>query len=69
MSFSNRVRLCAFASFLKAKKKAELPDDYFVLTLELAAPLNSNRVASKTEPYPEQWTTHFAISSASDLDE
>ena len=32
ISFYNR-RLYACASFLKAKKKAELSDDYFVLTL------------------------------------
>ena len=31
--------------------------------------LESNRVAVKTEPYPGRWTTHFAISSSSDLDE
>ena len=54
---------------LEGKKKAELPDDYFVLTLGLSAPLESDRVAAKTEPYPGRWTTHFVISSPSDLDE
>lgn len=43
-------RLYACVSFLKVKKKAELPDDYFVLTLGLAAPLDFDRVAAKTEP-------------------
>ena len=61
--------LYACESFLKVKKKAELPDDYFVLTLGLSAPLDSDRVAAKTEPYPGRWTTHFVISSPSDLDE
>ena len=32
-------------------------------------PLESDRVAAKTEPYPGRWTTHFVISSPSDLDE
>ena len=53
---------------MKAKKKAELPEDYFVLTLGLSAPLESDRVAVKTEPYPGRWITHFVISSPSDLD-
>ena len=68
ISYYNR-HLYACISFLKVKKKAELPDDYFVLTLGLPAPLESNRVAAKTEPYPGRWTTHFVISSPSDLNE
>lgn len=68
ISYYNR-HLYACVSFLKVKKKAELPEDYFVLTLGLSAPLESDRVAVKTEPYPGRWTTHFVISSPSDLDE
>lgn len=68
ISYYNR-RLYACVSFLKVKKKAELPEDYFVLTLGLSAPLESDREAAKTEPYPGRWTTHFVISSPSDLDE
>ena len=68
ISYYNR-HLYACVSFLKVKKRAELPDDYFVLTLGLPAPLESDRVAAKTEPYPGRWTTHFVISSPSDLDE
>ena len=68
ISYYNR-HLYACVSFVKVKKKVELPDDYFVLTLELSAPLESDRVAAKTEPYPGRWTTHFVISSPSDLDE
>ena len=55
-------------SFLKVRRKAELPDSYFVLTLGLPAPLESGRVAAKTEPYPVRWTTHFVISDPSELD-
>ena len=68
ISYYNR-HLYACVSFLKVKKKSELPDDYFVLTLGLSAPLESDRVAAKTEPYPGRWTTHFVISRPSDLDE
>lgn len=68
ISYYNR-RLYACVSFLKAKKKAELPEDYFVLTPVLSAPLESDRAAAKTEPYPGRRTTHFVISSPSDLDE
>ena len=68
ISYYNR-RLYACVSFLKVKKKAELPEDYFVLTLGLSAPVESDRVAAKTEPYPGRWTTHFVISSPSALDE
>lgn len=68
ISYYNR-HLYACVSFLKVKKKAELLEDYFVLTLGLSAPLESDRVAAKTEPYPGRWTTHFVISSPSDLDE
>ena len=67
ISYYNR-HLYACVSFLKVKKKAELPEDYFVLTLGLSAPLESDRVAVKTEPYPGRWTTHFVISNPSDLD-
>ena len=62
-------RLYACVSFLRVKKKAELPDGYFVLTLGLPAPLESDRAAAKTEPYPGRWTTHFVLSSPSELDE
>ena len=68
ISYYNR-HLYACISVLKVKRKAELPNDYFVLTLGLSAPLESNRVAAKSEPYPGRWTTHFVISSPSDLDE
>ena len=68
ISYYNR-HLYACVSFLKVKKKAELPEDYFVLTLGLSAPRESDRVAVKTEPYPGRWTTHFVISSPADLDE
>ena len=68
ITFSNR-HVYACVSFLRVKKKAELPDNYFVLTLGLPYPLEFERVAVETEPYPGRWTTHIVISKMSDLDE
>ena len=68
ITFSAR-HVYACVSFLRAKKKAELPENYFVLTLGLPYPLESGRVAAKTEPYPGRWTTHIVISNMADLDE
>ena len=68
ITLSNR-HVYACVSFLKVKKKAELPNDYFVLTLGLPYPLESRRVAVKTEPYPGRWTIHILISTLLDLDE
>ena len=68
ITYSNR-HVYACVSFLRVKKKAELPDSYFVLTLGLPYPLESARAAVKTEPYPGRWTTHLVISKMSDLDE
>lgn len=68
ITFSNR-HVYACVSFLRVKKKSELPASFFVLTLGLPYPLESGRVAAKTEPYPGRWTTHIVISEMSDLDE
>lgn len=68
ITFSNR-HVYACISFMRVKKKAELPVSYFVLTLGLPYPLESERVAVKTEPYPGRWTTHIVISEMSDLDD
>ncbi len=67
IAFSNR-HVYACVSFARVKKKAELPDPYLVITLGLSYPLNSNRVAVKTEPYPGRWTTHLVVGSISELD-
>ena len=68
ISYSNR---CIFAcvSFARVKRKAELPNGYLVLTIGLSAPLNSNRIAQKSEPYPGRWTHHIVISRPEELDE
>lgn len=68
ITFSNR-HIYACASFLHVKKKTELPDPYIVITLGLSYPLESARVAAKTEPYSGRWTTHIVINSQSELDD
>lgn len=61
-SFSNR-NLFAWVSFLRVRKKADLPDPYIVITLGLSYLMESSRVPGKTEPYPGRWTTHIVIGS------
>ena len=68
ITFSNR-HVYACISFLRAKKKAELPVSYFVLTLGLPYPLESRRVAAKTEPYPGRWTHHVLIAGTGEIDD
>ena len=68
ITFFNR-HVFACVSFARVKRKAELPEGYLVITLGLSAPLESERVAVKTEPYPGRWTTHFVLGSADEIDE
>ena len=56
ISFSNK-HLFACASFLR-----------LVITLGMPYPLDSTRVAVKTEPYPGRWTTHIVIGKQEDVD-
>ena len=67
ITFSNR-HVYACVSFARARKKAELPGAYIVVTLGLPYPLDSGRVAVKTEPYPGRWTTHIVVGSPAELD-
>lgn len=55
-------------SFLRIKKK-ELSDDYFVLTIGLPFPLETQRTVIITELYPGRYTNHILISEISDLDD
>ncbi len=68
ITFFNR-HVFACASFARVKRKKELPDGYMVITLGLRRPLDSDRVAVKTEPYPGRWTHHFVVSRPEELDE
>ena len=59
----------ACVSFARVKRKAELPGTWLTLTLGLPYPLDSARVAGKTEVYPGRWTTHLVLGSQEELDE
>ena len=68
ITFSNR-HVFACVSFARVKRKAELPMRFIVSTLGLPAPLDLERVAVKTEPYPGRWTHHIVINKPEELDE
>lgn len=68
ITFSNR-HVYACVSFQRVRKKADLPDSYIVITLGLPYPLESDRVAVKTEPYPGRWTTHIVVGAIEELDD
>ncbi len=65
--FNKHVFACV--SFASVKRKAELPDGYMVITLGLPAPLYSNRVVSRSQPYPKRWTHHIVVSTPEEIDE
>jgi len=68
ISFSNRhIFLCV--SFARVKRRSELPDPFLVVTLGLPYPLESERVAVKTEPYPGRWTTHLVVGNTDEINE
>ena len=68
ITFFNR-HVFACVSFARVKRKAELPEGYLVIILGLSAPLESERIAVKTEPYPGRWTHHIVVSKIEELDE
>ncbi len=68
ITYSNR-HVFACVSFARVKRKAEIPSPYLVITLGLPYPLESGRVAVKTEPYPGRWTTHIVVGSTDEIDE
>ena len=68
VSFYNR-HLFACVSFLRAKRKDELPAHYITLTLGLDRPLDTPRAAVVTEPYPNRWTHHFVLSRKEEIDD
>lgn len=68
ITYSHR-HVFASVSFARVRRKAELPEPWLVLTLGLPYPLESERVAVKTEACPGRWTTHIVIGSENELDE
>ena len=68
ITFTNS-HVFACVSFSRVKRRAELPEGYLVLTLGLPEPMESLRVAVKTEPYPGRWTHHIVLNRPEELDE
>ena len=68
ITFFNR-HVFACVSFARVRRKAELPEGYMVITIGLPCPLQSERVAVKTEPYPGRWTHHIVVSRTEELNE
>lgn len=67
ISLKNR-RVFACVSVFRVLPKRLLPAHYLVLTLGLPDPLDSPRIAAKTEAQPGRWTHHIVLASASELD-
>jgi len=67
ITFSNR-HVFACVSFARVRRKAELPEPYLVVTLGLARPLSSPRVAVSTEPCPGRWTSHIPVFAPEEVD-
>ncbi len=68
ISLKNR-RVFACVSIFRVLPKRLLPTHYIVLTLGLPDPLDSPRIAAKTEAQPGRWTHHILLRSASELDD
>ena len=68
ISFYKR-HLFGCVSFLRVKKKKELPDPYLVVTFGLEHPVESPRIAVATEPYPNRWTHHLILSRPEEVDD
>lgn len=68
ITFTNR-HVFACVSFLRVKRKSELPDPYLIITLGMPAMIHTDRPVVITGPYPGRWTTHVVIGSLDDLDE
>ena len=68
ISLKNR-RVFACVSMLRVLPKKLLPTHYLVLTLCLPYPLDSPRIAVKTEAQPNRWTHHLVLGSSDELDD
>ena len=67
ITLSNK-RVFACVSQMKIRKKADMPAEYIAVTFGLNHPLESPRIAAKTEPYPNRWTHHVIIASQDEID-
>lgn len=68
ITFSSR-HVFACVSFLRVRKKKEMPPFYIVVTFGLNRQLDSPRIAGKTEPYRNRWTHHVVVGRREEIDE
>ena len=57
------------AASLPVRRRKDWPKMCLMVTVGLPYRLDSPRLAAASEPYPGRWTTHFVLSSQSELDE
>ena len=68
ITFYNR-HLFACVSYVRVRKKAQLPPCYIVVTVGLARKVDSPRIAVATEPYPGRWTHHIVVAGPEEIDD
>ena len=68
ISYYNR-HLFACVSLLPARRAADRPKDYITVTFGLDRRVDSPRIDSACQPYPNRWTHHVLVASAGEIDE
>lgn len=51
------------------RKKKDCPDNYIVITFGLNHKLESPRIDTVSEPYPNRWTHHVLVSDSNEIDD
>ena len=64
--FNRHVFSCV--SFARVCRKADMPKDAIVLTFGLPVPLDSPRIAAKTQIRPGRWTHHLVLNRPEEMD-
>lgn len=59
----------ACVSTMRAKRKAELPPEYIVVTFSAPEQVDSPRVAQQVEIRPGRWTVHVVVGKEAELDD
>ena len=62
-------RMYACVSMMRARRRAELPPEYIVVTLSAPDRVDSPRVAQQVEIRPGRWTVHVVVGDAAELDD
>lgn len=67
ISFYNR-HLFAMVSLPRRRFKG-FPREYLLFSLGMPGPLDSERAAAQSEPYPGRWTCHVPVCSEAEIDD